>query len=51
MTKWLSHRMVERGIIKEEEQELYQLSMGAVSQPDTRIRRESSWQKQQKRSA
>ena len=24
MTKWLSHRMVERGIIKEEEQELYQ---------------------------
>lgn len=27
MTKWLSHRMVERGIIKEEEQELYQFGI------------------------
>lgn len=26
MTKWLSHRMVERGIIKEEEQELETVS-------------------------
>ena len=29
----------------------WSLSMGAVSQPGTRIRRESRWQKQQKRSA
>ena len=27
MTRWLSHRMVERGIIKEEEQELYQFGI------------------------
>ena len=27
MTQWLSHRMVERGIIKEEEQELYQFGI------------------------
>ena len=27
MTKWLSHRMVERGIIKREEQELYQFGI------------------------
>ena len=27
MTKWLSHRLVERGIIKEEEQEIYEFGI------------------------
>ena len=45
MTKWLSHRMVERGIIKEEEQELYQFGIrnGMILLLNEMCIRDRSW--------